>query len=318
MNRLSDLFNIEYGSKFDLNKMTPRSRRRGGVNFVGRADSGQGVRGTVATVAGVSPYPPGAITVALGGRKALASFVQEQPFYTGQNVAVLTPKAPMTFGEKVFACICIRSNRFRYSTCGREVNRTLRELMVPSPDEYPPWVAAATSAGPDDGRRSKLSAPPAAIRPEEWARFRLGDLFDIRKGTRLTKSDMVSGTTPFIGAIDGNNGVSGYVAQPPEHNGNTITVNYNGSVAEAFYQPVPFRCSDDVNVLYARFPLTPAIAMFLITVIRMEKYRFSFGRKWHLPRMIDAEVRLPPTATGQPDWATMETYVLSLPYSSRL
>jgi hypothetical protein len=70
---------------------------------------------------------------------------------------------------------------------------------------------------------------------------------------------MRPGNTPFIGAIDDNNGVSHYVAQPPLHPANTLTVNYNGSVAEAFYQAVPYRCSDDVCVLYPKFSLTPRL-----------------------------------------------------------
>lgn len=59
-------------------------------------------------------------------------------------------------------------------------------------------------------------------------------------------------------------------------------MNYNGSVAETFYQPVPFWASDDVNVLYPKFELNPEIAMFLTAIIRQDKYRFNYGRKWHL------------------------------------
>ncbi len=72
---------------------------------------------------------------------------------------------------------------------------------------------------------------------------------------RLTKKQMTEGDTPFIGSIDSNNGQRQYVSASPNHTGNSITVNYNGSVAEAFYQPVPFWASDDVNVLYPKFDL---------------------------------------------------------------
>lgn len=69
------------------------------------------------------------------------------------------------------------------------------------------------------------------------------------------------------------------------HEGNTITVVYNGAgVADAFYQAIPFWASDDVNVLYPKFALTPEVALLTCTVIRKEKYRFSNGRKWHLER----------------------------------
>ncbi len=65
-----------------------------------------------------------------------------------------------------------------------------------------------------------------------WKFFTLGDLFDLKKGKRLTKANMKEGQLPFIGSIDNNNGVSAYVGQKAIHKGNTITVNYNGSVAD--------------------------------------------------------------------------------------
>ena len=35
-----------------------------------------------------------------------------------------------------------------------------------------------------------------------WKEYRLGDLFDIKKGKRLTSEDQTEGSTPYIGAID--------------------------------------------------------------------------------------------------------------------
>ena len=124
---------------------------------------------------------------------------------------------------------------------------------------------------------------------------------------------MTDGGTPFIGSIDSNNGHRQYVAAEPNHEGNTITVNYNGSVAEAFYQSEQFWASDDVNVLYPRFDLNPYIGMFLCALIRQEKFRFSYGRKWHLERMNEAIIRLPVTSKGEPDFKFMEGYIKHLP-----
>lgn len=152
-----------------------------------------------------------------------------------------------------------------------------------------------------------------------WKEFRLGELFAIKKGKRLTKANQLEGFTPFIGAIDANNGVSSYIGQAAIHAGNTISVNYNGSVAEAFYQPEPFWATDDVNVLYAReFDLTPEIALFLCSILRLEKYRYNYGRKWHLERMRETVIKLPVDADGVPDWEFMTAYVKSLPLGGQL
>jgi len=157
--------------------------------------------------------------------------------------------------------------------------------------------------------------------PEDmnWKPFRYGELFEIRKGKRLTKEDMVEGPIPFIGATDADNGITAYVGNDENlHEGNRITVSYNGSIAEAFYQAVPFVASDDVNVLEPRFALDKYIGLFLCTLIRREKYRYNYGRKWHAEKMRESRIRLPVTSSGEPDWSLMRNYVRGLSYSAAL
>lgn len=224
----------------------------------------------------------------------------------------------MTFAEKLWVCICIRHNRPRYSAFGREANRTLRELLIPDPANFPEWLNEVATEEMEGRSAPETAQPTPALDISSWKLVKLSNIFDIKKGKRLTKAHMTGGKIPFIGAIDGNNGVSGYVGQEPIHEGNTITVNYNGSVAETFYQPVPFWASDDVNVLYPKFELNPEIAMFLTAIIRQDKYRFNYGRKWHLDRMEQSEILVPVASDGDPDWDFMERYIKTLPYSSQL
>ena len=131
---------------------------------------------------------------------------------------------------------------------------------------------------------------------------------------------MDEGGIRFIGSTEYCNGVTTNVANDEYlHDGNLITVAYNGSVAEAFYQDAPFVASDDINILKPKnFKLNKYIAMFLITIIAKEKYRFSYGRKWHKNKMERSVLKLPVTSAGQPDWDFMERYIKSLPYSSNL
>jgi hypothetical protein len=315
MKKLNELFDVTYGSKFDLNKMTPLSPSEGGVNFVARSSENQGVVATVAVVAGVDPFPAGTITVALGGSKLLSSFVQQGPFYTAQNVAVLKPKLKLTLAERIFVCVCIRHNRFRYSAFGREANRTLRELPIPDSGEFPKWIKSADFS---DVEGEVTGRPPQELKTSAWKKFRLDNLFDIRKGKRITKADSRPGNTPFISATMKNNGIARFVSRPPNHEGNTLSVTYDGSIGEAFYQPTGYWASDDINVMCPRFKMTPAIGLFLATVIRHERYRYTFGRKWNLDRMKPSTIRLPVKATGEPDWNFMERYIGSLPYGSKV
>ena len=144
----------------------------------------------------------------------------------------------------------------------------LRGLLGPGKRRRVVYGACARSE-PTCWRRRCLSRHRRHSSPEEGRCYRnalefpLGRMFIVQKGSSLTKADMVAGSTPFIGAVELNNGLATRVDGDPEHVENTITVVYNeNSVAEPFYQPEDFCCSDDVNVLYPRFEMVPEIGMF--------------------------------------------------------
>lgn len=154
----------------------------------------------------------------------------------------------------------------------------------------------------------------------KWKDFSLDELFVFLKGKRLTKSDMIAGDTNFLGAISNNNGVREKISTDYFWQPNCIAVNYNGSVGEAFYQKEPFWASDDVNILYAKdfWTLNQYIAMFIITVIKANKYRFGYGRKWTMEKMKETIIMLPSDINGNPDFEYMEQYIKLLPYSDKI
>lgn len=163
-----------------------------------------------------------------------------------------------------------------------------------------------------------------------WKEFSLDRLFIIKKGKRLTSEDQEDGVYNYIGAIDSNNGIANHIAQQPIHKGNTISLSYNGSVGEAFYQKDPYWATDDVNALYSRYDgFNEPIGLFIATVIRAEKYKFSYGRKWTLENMQKSRIKLPVRRSSDgkpfidnihtysdegnvPDWKFMEQYVRRL------
>lgn len=92
-----------------------------------------------------------------------------------------------------------------------------------------------------------------------------------------------------------------------------------------FYQPVPFWATDDVNVLYFReengTEFNKYIALFICTILRKEKYRYSYGRKWTLDNMKKSVIKLPSILkSGEvfPDFEYMEKYIKQLYYSDRI
>ena len=233
-----DLFNIRYGHSLGLNRLVLESPENG-IPFISRQQGNNGISSFVAPIHGVDPAPAGDITCALSGNGVLTAHVQELPFYTGYHVAILRPKQKMTKAEILFYCLCIKANRYRYSY-GRQANKSLARLAVPAQGNIPEWVNATDLKSFDDATARHSNATCASLGYEKWASVKYKEIFDIRKGCRLTKAQMTSGITAFIGAIASNNGARQYVGARPNHLGNTITVTYNGSVGEAFYQPEPY------------------------------------------------------------------------------
>ena len=142
---LDSVFYVDNGNKLDLNKMQQSSDRRRAVAFVSRSGEDNGLAAFVERLDELEPFASGMITVALGG-SALSSFVQPRPFYTAQNIVVLKPKSPMNLDVKLYYCLCIEANKFRYSTYGREANRTVRSIKVPALHEVPSWVHGVSNA----------------------------------------------------------------------------------------------------------------------------------------------------------------------------
>ena len=270
------------------------------------------------------------LTVARSGTSGFISF-HKKGCVVGDSAKILLLKDQNARSSYVYLFIqtLLKANRFKY-TYGRKVTEALYGktiIKLPSTAEGKPdwqWMEdymALLHSKPLTTRNFPHSRP---FNTDEWKWFRLGGkegLFDIRKGKRLTSKDQTDGITPYIGAIDSNNGVANLIGQSPIHEGNTISLSYDGSVGEAFYQPVPYWATDAVNALYLRpeqGELTPATGLFICTVLKHEKYRYSYGRKWTLENMEDTVIKLPATADGNPNWQLMEDYIKSLPYGDRL
>ena len=147
----------------------------------------------------------------------------------------------------------------------------------------------------------------------EWKEFAIGKLFNVVKGTRLTKANMTPGDIRFIGSSAMNNGCTAMVGNTENmHPSNTITVCYNGSVGETFYQDQPFLASDDVNVLYPKFDMTREIALFIVPLIKSVSTRYNYIDKWKREDMIADAIKIPVDASGEPDWAYMDEYMRNI------
>ncbi len=311
--KLNEIFDIKYGNQLDLNKMVIDLDN--GINFVSRSKDNLGVDTKIQKIE-KEPFPKGLITVTLGGSYLLSSFVQPFPFYTAQNIKVLSPKKDMTDLQKKFYCYVIESNRFRYTSHGREANKTLDTLLVPSLKSIPCWVNEVKLPSVDThSRLNKVMI----LETSKWLEFSLKDLFEIKSSKDPLFGELKEGETPYIASTEYNNGIVKYVDMIPSNKGNVLTVNRGGSVGKTFYQEKDFLATPvDVRLLIPKFKLNKHIGLFLSVLIEREKYRFNYSRKMGTSRLKKLKIKLPINREGKPNWQFMEDYIKTLPYSKSL
>lgn len=118
---LKDLYIIKMGDKLDKNKMSQDCPT---INFVSRISYNNGVDIKVDKIEGKDPNKAGLLTVSLGGEYLGSCYIQKEPFYTAQNVAIMEARFPqMTVPVNHFICALVKFEcQTKYYAFGRELN----------------------------------------------------------------------------------------------------------------------------------------------------------------------------------------------------
>ncbi len=312
MVQVKQYFDVVPGTNLELVRMELDPN---GINFVARTSKNNGVAARVKKLPDIEPNPSCSISVAVSG-SVMESFLQIEPFYSSYHLFVLRPKISLTNKQLLYYCMCLRANKYKYNY-GRQANKTLPMLNIPSIDEIPAWVESVSI--PDKPKIDSAIDKTIELNINTWQWHSFANIFDIKRGESEYIVDLKKGDIPYVSATSGNNGVSYYV-KTANNTGNKITLSYDGSIGEAFYQKRDFFASEKIAVLELKNKeLNPYIAMFLITVLRKESSRYNYGYKWSInTRMKKTQIKLPSANNGDPDWQFMEDYIKSLLYSSNL
>lgn len=122
---LHRILNAEMGNGIDAVVTTSDAPK---YNYVSRDSNGNGVVGFVDEIEDETPFPAGSMSLALGGSFLGSCFIQQKPFYTAQNVAVLQEKVPLSNHVKLFIATLIRNEcKIKYQAFGRELNSHFRK-----------------------------------------------------------------------------------------------------------------------------------------------------------------------------------------------
>ena len=85
-----------------------------------------------------------------------------------------------------------------------------------------------------------------------------------------------------------------------------------------FYHSYTYFSDDNVHTLIPKEKLSVYTSMFLVAIFRFNMYKYAYGRQLRIHRLKKEKIKLPTNRERRPDWAFMEYYIKSLPYSSNL
>jgi restriction endonuclease S subunit len=217
--------------------------------------------------------------------------------------------------------------RDRYNF-GRELKNTRlakeRVLLPIDASGEPDWEymeSYTASLLPDisfESLETDLSLP-GEIDINKWKEFSINDVFsEITPGKVNNAALLQDGTDiPYIGAKKKDSGVVRMVADTDDTSiGPCIAFICDGDGSVGYTNYVPFDrflCTVNVRLGY-NSSITHESALFLVTVLDLQRQKYSFGRKWG-SRLDKTVIKLPVDSNKQPDWKFMEDYIKNTPYS---
>ncbi|MCQ2074259.1 MAG: restriction endonuclease subunit S [Bacteroidaceae bacterium] len=289
--KVKELFAINPGNGFELNALSLVSD---GVNFIARGMKDNGVSARVARVIGTPPFDAGTITVAASG-SVMESFLQPRPYYTAYHIFVLTPRTEMSDAVKLYYCMCLRRNRFKYSY-GRQANETLPDLLIPALDEIPSYVKNISLEQAEKllidsvkiegiNRKATYSSDTPDLIP-------LSELFELNNGIssdNVLKSPHKQSDNwiPFIRpSYRQSTSIDAYVnktliADDKVFPAGTLYVSTNGqgSHTYSYVSATEFVPNSDVCVLLPKREMCLREKLFYAMCITKNRFKFSYGRK---------------------------------------
>lgn len=318
--KITVLFDIKYGVNLELVYLEEcKSSDYGSIPFVSRTERNNGVSAYVYRMIDIEPNPGHTLSVA-GGGSVLSTFYQPIPYYSGRDLYYLIPRRKMNVTEMLYYAKCISINKYKYNY-GRQANKTLKDILIP----YKPNLNLISKL---DAYKSEISnilkQKPLIINKidlntSKWESFLISDLFKII-GTKTTPKEELEeigkGKYPYVTTQATNNGVDNFFNEYTEE-GNVLTID-SAVIGYCSYQPLNFTASDHVEKLIPKFKMNKYHALFFVTIINMDQYRFNYGRKASQTRIKKISIKLPILDNGNPDLLFMENYIKSLPYSSSI
>lgn len=150
----------------------------------------------------------------------------------------------------------------------------------------------------------------------DWKDFRFGTLISqIYKAKAHTDDELefsdfpTKETIPYVTRTDLNNGVKAFVYRKGINSiekGNALVIG--DTTATVSYQQKEFVTGDHIVIVRAPW-LNMFTGLFIVSILKLEQYRYSYGRAFTMDLVLNTYVKLPAQIDGKPDWKFIEKFM---------
>jgi hypothetical protein len=309
--KLKDLFKIEYGQKEYTSKIFLEGND-GAIPLISSGFSNNGFFGFF----NIKPKYKKIISVARTGSVGWA-FYHPYDCCIDSNCLVLSPNKELSDEKMIYITLLINKDKYRYMY-GRQVTpKRIGEIDLP---DFPAFINSHklpdVSILEEPASHKKIS-----INKKEWKIVTLKFLFSFERGKCGSAEKLLEkgNEIAYVGAKKDDNGFMYSVVRDEDFvtKGNCIVFigDGQGSVGYSTYQEKDFIGSTTLSMGRNK-NLNKYNALFIITLLDKERFKYSFGRKWNGDKLKNTKIKLPVDQNGNPDWRFMEDYIKSLPYSA--
>ncbi len=317
MIKLNSIFKVEYGQRIYHSK-SGLLEKVNGIPLISTKGVDNGVHGFY----DITPKYKDIISVASTGTVG-STFYHPYECCVDDNCLVLNPLISLTENEMFYYAYLIGKESYKY-LYGRQVTpKRLGETLIPDLTFVQQKINSLNIPKfilNNPKNNSKLTTIA------NKSLFKIKELFEVHTGGDKPKeNDLIN--VNYVNSVENltsNNGINGIIS----YNGKNVFQNFISVVSigeggTAFYQEKKAAVFTRVKALV---PLKQTIlnrytALYIITILNADKYRYSYGRVLSAPRLKDIEILLPCTkvnGVNKPDWQYMENYIKSLEYSSSI
>lgn len=300
-------------------RITTSDRIQGKIPFVTAGEQNEGVSEKIANDEAIT-YK-NAITIDMFGN----SFYHEYEFKTDDNVLTLINNEFINIYTGCFIATVISKDKYKNSYGRQYRQKDYKKHMIKLPIEYELNDDGSFKLDDENNKIPKidltykyskegyipnfkfmenyiksLNSKPITTSSggginhiplvvEEWKEFTFKDFFLIDRGKRLIEDDREKGNIKYFSASQTNNGCTDHISNPLFLKENSLIYSTFG---DCYYVNDTFTASDEISIL--SYPnINVYNALFIVTIINQNKYKYAFGRKAFKDKFENEKFKLP-------------------------